>query len=489
MPFSCIVVVCLQLAAVQVFHAQEPTLKLLSPNNTHIISLKLVGAQEMVSLNNISEIFQLTVHEDPLTKALTVSYLDRSIVLTAGQPLVSVNGNLVSLPSHAIQNDSDWLVPVEFLNRAVSRIHDLNVELRKASRLVIIGDIHVPRVAINLNTIGDEARLAFEVTPTTPYTVSEEEGRLVVKFEAHELDTDLPLSSSSDLIESFQITDQSNAIAIGLTSRYGSFRSSGFRTRGAASQFVLEILPTGADTLTTTEPIPSTGIPNRAQPYRVRTIVIDPGHGGQDHGTVGPSELDEKTITLSVANRLKRALESQLGVRVLLTRTGDQTVRLDERSAFANNSKADLLLSLHVNSSVRPSVTGVEVFYASLEQYGSETDATNVVESQILPVFGGGMRAIELTRWETAQAQHLEKSGRLGRILENQLRSQVEMSVRPVQQAPFRVLVGANMPAALIEMGFISNSREEQRLASSAYQNTIVRALMRSVVQFRREIE
>ena len=98
-------------------------------------------------------------------------------------------------------------------------------------------------------------------------------------------------------------------------------------------------------------------------------------------------------------------------------------------------------------------------------------------------------RQIELTRWETAQAQHLKKSERLGRILENQLRSQVEMSVRPVQQAPFRVLVGANMPAALIEMGFISNSREEQRLASNTYQNTIVRALMRSVVQFRREME
>ena len=488
---------CLQLAAVQAFQAQEPKLKLLSHDNTYIISLKLVGAQEMVALNDISEIFQLTVHEDPVTKALTVNYLDRSIVLTAGQSLVSVNGNLVSLPSHAIRNDSDWLVPVEFLNRAVSRIHDLDIELRKTSRLVIIGDLHVPRVAVNLSTIGDEARLAFEVTPTTPHTVSEEEGRLVVKFEAHELDTDLPFSSSSDLIESFQIADQSNAIAIGLTSRYGSFRSSGFRTRGTASQFVLEILPTGADTLTTTGPIPSTEIPranvpllkNLAQPYRVRTIVIDPGHGGQDHGTVGSSELDEKTITLSVANRLKRTLESQLGVRVLLTRTGDQTVRLDERSAFANNSKADLLLSLHVNSSVRPSVTGVEVFYASLKQYGPETDAANVVESQILPVFGGGMRAIELTRWETAQARHLEKSERLGRILENQLRSQVEMSVRPVQQAPFRILVGANMPAALIEMGFISNSLEEQRLASSTYQNTIVRALMRSVVQFRREIE
>ncbi len=476
---------CLQLAAVQAFQAQEPKLKLLSHDNTHIISLKLVGTQEMVSLNDISEIFQLTIHEDPVTKALTVNYLDRTIVLTEGQPLVSVNGNLVSLPSHAIRNDSDWLVPVEFLNRAVSRIHDLDIELRKTSRLVIIGDVHVPRVTVNLSTIGNEARIAFEVTPATPHTVSEEKGRLVIQFEAHEIDIDLPLGSSSDLIESLEIADQSNAITIGLTSRYGSSRSSGFRNRGSTGQFVLEILPTGTDTLTATGPTPSTEIPranvpllkNLAQPYKIRTIVIDPGHGGQDHGTVGPSELDEKTITLSVANRLKQTLENQLGIRVLLTRTGDQTVRLDERSAFANNSKADLLLSLHVNSSVRPSVTGVEVFYASLEQYGSETNATNVVESQALPVFGGGMRTIELTRWETAQAQHLKKSERLGRILENQLRSQVEMSVRPVQQAPFRVLVGANMPAALIEMGFISNSREEQRLASNTYQNTIVLSL------------
>ena len=165
---------CLQLAAVQAFQAQEPKLKLLSHDNTHIISLKLVGTQEMVSLNDISEIFQLTIHEDPVTKALTVNYLDRTIVLTEGQPLVSVNGNLVSLPSHAIRNDSDWLVPVEFLNRAVSRIHDLDIELRKTSRLVIIGDVHVPRVTVNLSTIGNEARIAFEVTPATPHTVSEE---------------------------------------------------------------------------------------------------------------------------------------------------------------------------------------------------------------------------------------------------------------------------------------------------------------------------
>ena len=111
------------------------------------------------------------------------------------------------------------------------------------------------------------------------------------------------------------------------------------------------------------------------------------------------------------------------------------------------------------------------------------------VESQILPVFGGGARPIDITLWEMAQARHLDRSATLGRVIEDRLRSQVEMSPRPIQQAPFRVLVGANMPAALIEMGFISNPQEEQRLTSGAYQNTIVQALVRSVVQFRREAE
>src|SRR5262249_29854129 len=98
----------------------------------------------------------------------------------------------------------------------------------------------------------------------------------------------------------------------------------------------------------------------------IRTVVIDAGHGGDEDGAHGPSGTLEKNVTLSVARRLKSALEGRLGVRVILTRDGDVTVDLDQRAALANNNKADLFVSLHANASVRTSATGAEVFYLSL---------------------------------------------------------------------------------------------------------------------------
>ncbi len=95
-------------------------------------------------------------------------------------------------------------------------------------------------------------------------------------------------------------------------------------------------------------------------------------------------------MTLSVARRLKGALEARLGVRVILTRDGDNTIGLDERAALANNNKADLFVSLHANASVRGSAAGAEVFYLSLEEYGDEAQRVARGESETLPVFGGG---------------------------------------------------------------------------------------------------
>jgi N-acetylmuramoyl-L-alanine amidase len=172
-------------------------------------------------------------------------------------------------------------------------------------------------------------------------------------------------------------------------------------------------------------------------------------------------------------------------MRVILTRDRDEAVALDERAAVANNNKADLVLSLHANASVRASAGGAEVFYLSLADYGDEAQRVAQGEGEALPVFGGGTRDIEVILWEMAQARYIEQSALLARAIESGLRARVPMSPRAIQQAPFRVLVGANMPAVLVEMGFISNPEQEKQLASDAFQKTLVQALVDSVVAFR----
>jgi N-acetylmuramoyl-L-alanine amidase len=221
-------------------------------------------------------------------------------------------------------------------------------------------------------------------------------------------------------------------------------------------------------------------------------IVIDAGHGGtaragnsSAYGSRGPGGTLEKDVTLGVARRLKASLEARLGVRVILTRDADQTVGLDERAAVANNNKADLFLSLHANASVRPAATGAEVFYLSLAEYGDQADRVARGESEALPVFGGGSRDIEVILWDMAQARYIEESATLAQAVEAALRARVPMSPRAIQQAPFRVLVGANMPAVLIELGFISNPEQERQLASDTFQTSLVQALVDSVVRFR----
>ena len=134
---------------------------------------------------------------------------------------------------------------------------------------------------------------------------------------------------------------------------------------------------------------------------------------------------------------------------------------------------------------MRPSAAGAEVFYLSLAEYGDEAQRVARGESESLPVFGGGTRDIEVILWEMAQARYIEQSASLAQAVESALRERVPMSPRAIQQAPFRVLVGANMPAVLVELGFLTNSAQEAQLASDAYQNDIVQALVDAIILFR----
>ncbi len=216
------------------------------------------------------------------------------------------------------------------------------------------------------------------------------------------------------------------------------------------------------------------------------TIVLDPGHGGAETGAVGKNGAVEKELTLALALEVERQLEAAAPVRVLLTRSKDVAVPFAERTAVANENRAELLISIHLNSSLGGRPFGAETYFLSLK--ASDRQAAAAAESENR--FGGaaGDEAagdLELILWDLAQSRHLADSQRLASFIQGELNAALGLKDRGVKQAPFAVLVGAEMPAVLVELGFLSNPDEEAKLQEPAHRTALAAALVRAIVRFR----
>lgn len=487
LPFRAIAltaVVALAAATLSGQSAPAAPLRLVSPEGARTLPTVVSGDTELIALDDLASIFGVLVREDALARAITIGYKGRTIVLSQDQALASIGGRLVSLPAAPARIGGRWHVPVEFIGRALAAIYDVPLDLRKASRLVIRGRLRVPRVVVRHEVAGDQARVTLDVAPRTPHQVVQEAQRLLVRFEADLLDPSLPAVQSQGLVQN--ISADRTTIAIDVGARFASFRAADSAVDPDATRIVVDLFSTPEQTATPGAPaVPGPETPPLPLPTPgVRTIVLDPGHGGEEQGAAGARGTLEKTLTLAVARRLKTALETRLGARVLLTREDDRAVALDERAAFANNNKADVFVSLHVNASLRGTASGAEVFYLSPDAADGEAQDLAASEAVAMPVFGGGSREIDVILWERAQTRHLAQSAALARLVEAGLRGAVPMSPRPVQQAPLRVLVGANMPAVLVELGYVTNAAQEGALASAPFQARAAQAITDAVAQF-----
>lgn len=216
-------------------------------------------------------------------------------------------------------------------------------------------------------------------------------------------------------------------------------------------------------------------------------IVIDPGHGGEEEGAIGPSGLKEKDVVLSVAKKLKNIIERRVGIKVFLTRDGDQSKSLDERTSIANNLKADLFISIHVNASVRKNAQGAETYFLSLN--ATDEDAKRLSQIENLGEDLGENSDLKLILWDMAQSTFLKQSSLLAELIQGELNLLFRTKDRGVKQAPFKVLTGLTSPAVLVEIGFITNSEEEKKLRSESFQENIAEAIYRGILKFMRQRE
>jgi len=222
---------------------------------------------------------------------------------------------------------------------------------------------------------------------------------------------------------------------------------------------------------------------------RFDTVVVDAGHGGEDEGAKGPRGSLEKEVVLDVAARLAARLRER-GLRVVLTRDSDRFVPLERRTAIANDARGDLFVSIHANAAEDHGARGVETYFLSL-------DATDEAAAKVAERENGAFRArgaavapiddpVVAILGNLMANEHLSESSAFARMAEAALANGAARASRGVKQAPFVVLVGLQMPASLVEVGFITNAQEEARLRSREGREKIARELGAAVLDYGR---
>ncbi len=223
----------------------------------------------------------------------------------------------------------------------------------------------------------------------------------------------------------------------------------------------------------------------RALGLKIGRIVIDPGHGGHDTGTIGPTGYEEKDLVLDVALRLADLLRQEAGSEVVLTRSTDIFIPLEERTAIANEKSADLFISIHANSSPDESARGIETYYMNFTSDPGALEVAareNATSQESVHELRDLIKKIALTeKTEESHEFAVQVQREIYRNLEKATGKQKD---RGVKKAPFVVLIGANMPSVLAEISFLSNPRDEKLLKKPAYRQKIAQALCRGILDY-----
>jgi N-acetylmuramoyl-L-alanine amidase len=220
---------------------------------------------------------------------------------------------------------------------------------------------------------------------------------------------------------------------------------------------------------------------------RFDTVVIDAGHGGPDTGAKGPAGSLEKDVALAVARNLAAKLR-KAGLTVVMTRDADVRVPLEERTAIANDARGDLFVSIHANAAEQASIRGSETYFLALEASGADAEGVAERENRAFAEEAAAIEALSdpfiALLGDLIATEHLDESSHFARSVQGQLATEVPIKSRGVKQAMFVVLSGVQMPAALVEIGFVTHAGDERVITGTRGRAAIVAALEKAVLSF-----
>jgi len=419
---------------------------------------------------------------DDKSRSYEVKLKGRSAVFGLDAALAVVDTKLVSLGAPVRGHGAlAWAEP-EFFQKVIGPMAGLSLSWDRATRTLSVrrGETAEITVESSVADLGETTKVVLRFSQAPSYAVEKAADQVVL----HVPNARLVMQPPERLLDSARVAR--------LLVRGGDitivFREKGLVPNvyalGAPPRLVVDVAKGGSPAPSGVRPpVPAPGPPPAA---RAKTIVLDPGHGGVEEGAKGPGGLLEKNATLALAKTIQEVLQRR-GYRVVATRLSDATVGLDDRAAQANAAKADVFLSIHCNASRAATAHGTEVYYLSLD--ASDRAAALLAESEnATPAAtpdtaekNAAVRDLDLILWDLAQNQHLSASARLAEIVQADFNRLLGITTRGVKQAPFRVLVGVNAPAVLVEVAFITNPDEETRIGSDEFRRQAAETLAGSL--------
>jgi len=426
-------------------------------------------------------------------ESYTLKLGGKDVVVGLGSAVVTVGDSIVSLSQPPTRGEGGLAVPLDFLAKTYGDLSGYSFDWRPGEQRLVIGRRSARELPVALDVVHLQGMttVVLQFSDVPRYHLNQQPGRIEMQMLADRLAVPSPPRKVEDpLVKAVDIAPERVRIDLAPEAAVESYTlENPFRLVFDVHGQSTVVAPAGPAFPT---PAPASGI---------HTIVIDPGHGGTETGAIGPGGIQEKGLTLLLAQALAGRLQQKLPVRVVLTRSEDVNVPHDTRAAIANQNKADLFISIHLNSSLGAGAHGAETYFLSAQ--ATDTRAASSAKSENGENAESPERAektgsapaepsqddLRLMLWDLAQTRHLSESQRLANLIQGELNETLQLKDRGVKQAPFRVLMGAAMPAVLVEVGFISNPEEEGKLQDAAYRADLVEALVRAVARYKAQAE
>ncbi len=436
-----------------------------------------------VSLDQLARL--LKVKPTWTTKSSVASFkVDaKTVRLTRDRTQVLVQGRSVTLATPPRILSGGWVVPEEFLTRVLPKLY-ASVRVAEADPKPPVKTVRAAAALADLRfrSYPSFTRIVVEGSGPFVFRMEDGSGELRVRFGGLSLAAPQVEDVGDGMVREIRIESlgREALLRVILESARGEIKST---TLQDPYRLVLDIYRAREAARSTP------GGP--AEP--LRRIVLDAGHGGHDPGAIGPGGLQEKEVVLDVTQRVARLVDEGLGIKVALTRTGDYFVPLRDRTQFANKERAQLFVSIHANAHRDLGSEGVETYFLSSEATDNEARQVAALENGVVQLEPGNSRAkvdiLKTILWDLAQSEFQEESSQLAETVQDSVTRSLRIASRGVKQAGFYVLGGAAMPAVLVEIGFLTNKKEEQRLGELQYRERVARAIYAGLAEYKRRYD